>query len=170
MKILIEFCCFEFRLVLFLQCDGLLKYNFETYEIVIGFQVLTAVVMKSSIFWDKLPCGPFEINRLFGGTCRLNLQGRGISSACGTQLACYLLSRCFPVCHILRTLWRRRRHVTPKRLLTFNGLHGIISQKIEQFILNNEDTGSFTFLVLCAVCSNAGQWRLNWYFIYSLTK
>jgi hypothetical protein len=30
--------------------------------------------------------------------------------------------------------WRWRRHVPPKRRLTFNGLHSVISQKVELFI------------------------------------
>jgi hypothetical protein len=37
----------------------------------IGFEVLTAVVMKSAIFWDITPCTPLSINRRFGGTYRL---------------------------------------------------------------------------------------------------
>jgi hypothetical protein len=44
----------------------------------VGFEVLTAVVMKSSVFWDKMPCSPLKINRHFGGTC-LHLQGQRIS-------------------------------------------------------------------------------------------
>jgi hypothetical protein len=28
----------------------------------VGFEVLTAVVMKNSIFWDTTPCGPFKVN------------------------------------------------------------------------------------------------------------
>jgi hypothetical protein len=43
---------------------------------VVGFAVLTAVVMKSSIFWDITPCSPFQVNRRFGGTYSLRLQGR----------------------------------------------------------------------------------------------
>jgi hypothetical protein len=39
----------------------------------IGFEVLTAVVMKSTIFWDITPCSPLKVNRRFGGTYRLNL-------------------------------------------------------------------------------------------------
>jgi hypothetical protein len=32
--------------------------------------------MKSVIFWDMTPCSPLSVNRLFGGTYRLYLQGR----------------------------------------------------------------------------------------------
>jgi hypothetical protein len=47
----------------------------------IGFEVLTAVIMKSTIFWDITPCSPLKVNRRFGGTYRLHLQGRKISRA-----------------------------------------------------------------------------------------
>jgi hypothetical protein len=30
----------------------------------IGFEVLTAVVMKSSIFWEITPCRPLKVNLL----------------------------------------------------------------------------------------------------------
>jgi hypothetical protein len=46
---------------------------------VVRFEVLKAVVMKSPIFWDIRPCGPSKVNRRFGGTYRLHLQGRRIS-------------------------------------------------------------------------------------------
>jgi hypothetical protein len=42
----------------------------------VGFEVLTAVVMKSTVFWDITPCSPLSGNRRFGGTYRLYLQGR----------------------------------------------------------------------------------------------
>jgi hypothetical protein len=42
-------------------------------------------------------------------------------------------------------------HFSPKRQLIFNGLHGILSQEIWRFILNNLYTGSFRFLLICAV-------------------
>jgi hypothetical protein len=38
--------------------------------------------------------------------------------------------------------WRWRRHVPPKRRFTFNGLYGVISQKIELFLLLS------TFIIL----------------------
>jgi hypothetical protein len=47
----------------------------------VGFEVLTAVVMKSTIFWDITPCISMKVNRRFGGTYRLHLQGRRISKA-----------------------------------------------------------------------------------------
>jgi hypothetical protein len=41
----------------------------------VGFEVLTAVVMKSSIFCDITPCCPLKANRRFEGACCLHLQG-----------------------------------------------------------------------------------------------
>jgi hypothetical protein len=35
--------------------------------------------MNSTIFWDITPCSPLRVNRHFGGTYRLHLQGRKIS-------------------------------------------------------------------------------------------
>jgi hypothetical protein len=47
----------------------------SNYQLV-QFEVLTAVVMKSTIFWDTTPCSPLSVNRRFGGISRLHLQGR----------------------------------------------------------------------------------------------
>jgi hypothetical protein len=47
----------------------------------VGLDVLKAVVMKCSVFCDITPCSPLKVNRQFGGTCRLHLQGRRISRA-----------------------------------------------------------------------------------------
>jgi hypothetical protein len=41
----------------------------------VGFEVLTAVVMKSPIFWDIMPCSLLKVNQYFRGTCYLHLQG-----------------------------------------------------------------------------------------------
>jgi hypothetical protein len=43
--------------------------------------------------------------------------------------------------------WRWRRYVPPKRQLTFNGLHGIVSQKIEVFITTAVRTSNPTLEV-----------------------
>jgi hypothetical protein len=44
-----------------------------------GFEVLTAVVMKSTIFWDIMRYSPLRANTCFRGTYRLHLQDRKIS-------------------------------------------------------------------------------------------
>jgi hypothetical protein len=46
-----------------------------------GFEVLTTVVMKISIFWVRTSYSPLKVNQGFGGICRLHLQGRRISQA-----------------------------------------------------------------------------------------
>jgi hypothetical protein len=71
--------------------------------------------LKSFTFWDITPCSPSKVNRRFGGTCRLHLQGQRISQArsqCESQPTSRELSTC---------------------RLTFNELHGVISQKIVLF-------------------------------------
>jgi hypothetical protein len=47
----------------------------------VGFEVLTAVVRKISIFWDVTPYIPANVKRCFRGKCRLHIQGRRISYA-----------------------------------------------------------------------------------------
>jgi hypothetical protein len=44
----------------------------------VGFEVLKAVVLKSSIFWDITPCSPLKANRRLGGTYRIHLHSRRI--------------------------------------------------------------------------------------------
>jgi hypothetical protein len=54
----------------------------------VGFEVLTPVVMKSTIFWYITQCSPLKVNRRFRGTCRLHLR---ISRE--KYEPCHLLSR-----------------------------------------------------------------------------
>jgi hypothetical protein len=44
-------------------------------DIIVQSEVITAVVMKNSLFWDITPCSPFEVSRRLGVTCRRLLQG-----------------------------------------------------------------------------------------------
>jgi hypothetical protein len=39
----------------------------------LAFQVITAVIMKSSLFLDITPCSPLKVGRRFGGTCPIHL-------------------------------------------------------------------------------------------------
>jgi hypothetical protein len=43
------------------------NYKIKCYVNLLGFEILTAVVMRSSIFWDIMPCCPLKANRRFGG-------------------------------------------------------------------------------------------------------
>jgi hypothetical protein len=59
--------------------EGLRKTT-KTFSKDVGFGVLTAVVMKNSIFWGTCitPCITLKVSRRFGGTCCLHLHGRWV--------------------------------------------------------------------------------------------
>jgi hypothetical protein len=48
---------------------------------IVAFEVLRAVVMNNSSIWNITLRCPFKVNRRFGGTYRLHLQGRRVSQA-----------------------------------------------------------------------------------------
>jgi hypothetical protein len=56
----------------------------------VGIEVLTAVVIKFAIFWDIAPCSPY-MNRRFGGTYHLHLQGANIKHRFQQLLHCCVL-------------------------------------------------------------------------------
>jgi hypothetical protein len=63
-------------------CKSMIKQNkitIETTKKYLGFEVLLALVMKSTTFWDIAQCSPLKVNRRFGGTYRLHLQDQKIS-------------------------------------------------------------------------------------------
>jgi hypothetical protein len=64
----------------------------------VDFEVLTALVMNSSILWNMTVRSPLRIDRRFGGTCRLHLQGRRISQE-RNQVASRALSKDYTVLH-----------------------------------------------------------------------
>jgi hypothetical protein len=107
-----------------------MQYVSTKIQIYIGTEVPTAVVMKSSIFWDITLCSLLKVNLRFGGMCHLHLQGGriiqerdGISHPLHVGFYNWLI--------LLPWIWRK--YVLPKRLLTFNGLQGVMSQKTELF-------------------------------------
>jgi hypothetical protein len=55
-------------------------------DLLVGFQVLAAVVMNSTTFWDITPYSPLKVNGHFGGIYRLHPEGNQVSG-------CHLLSR-----------------------------------------------------------------------------
>jgi hypothetical protein len=57
---------------------------------VVRFEVFTAVTMKNAVFWDMTPCRSC-VNRRFGGTYHLHLQGRKIRER-GTSVSRWLQS------------------------------------------------------------------------------
>jgi hypothetical protein len=60
----------------------------------IRFEVLTAVVMNSSILWDVIPCNPLKVNERFGSTRHLHLQSGRLSQA-RTRLKQVATRACF---------------------------------------------------------------------------
>jgi hypothetical protein len=66
----------------------------------VGFEVFTAVVRKSINFWDITQSSALSVNRRFGGTYPLHLQGRKNKSskiparkqAGGKQTPCHLFT------------------------------------------------------------------------------
>jgi hypothetical protein len=51
--------------------------NTQTNKRYVIFEVFTAVTMKNAVFWNVASCSSC-MNRRFGGTYRLHLQGRKI--------------------------------------------------------------------------------------------
>jgi hypothetical protein len=54
------------------------KYDFSKENKKVKYvrvEVFTAVIMKNAVFWDVAPCSSW-VNRRFGRTYRLHLQGR----------------------------------------------------------------------------------------------
>jgi hypothetical protein len=62
----------------------------------VGLEVLTAVVMKSTIFWDITPRSLLKVNRRFGGTYRLHLHGWRISRARNQRKSRWQAEFCLP--------------------------------------------------------------------------
>jgi hypothetical protein len=73
----------------------------------VGFDILTATVMKSFIFWNITNCSLLKFNQRFGGTCHLHLQGQRISQGFAlTLLSCldYLSTLKIDVTRFSKTL------------------------------------------------------------------
>jgi hypothetical protein len=60
--------------------------------VTVGFEIFSAVVVKSSFLWDITPCSPLKVSQHFKGTCRPYLQGQIISQARNQSIA--LLAPC----------------------------------------------------------------------------
>jgi hypothetical protein len=74
-------------------CRNTSPIHWNNSGIFIEFEVLTAMVMKSSIFWDITPCSPLKVN-CFRETCHLQLQGWRISQARDQHATVFLLVFC----------------------------------------------------------------------------
>jgi hypothetical protein len=56
-----------------------IRFEPRTFPQHVGVEVLTAVVMNSTTFWDIEPCSPLRVSPRFGRTYRLHLQDRKLS-------------------------------------------------------------------------------------------
>jgi hypothetical protein len=54
------------------RCDDNIKMHIRE----IRWGSMDWINLKSTVFWDITPCSPLRVNRRFGGTYRLHLQGR----------------------------------------------------------------------------------------------
>jgi hypothetical protein len=70
--------------------------TFAYVEKYIEFEVLAEVIMKTSFFWDIMPCRLLKVNHYFGQTCLCHLQDRRISkraSAFGARIFTFAKSQ-----------------------------------------------------------------------------
>jgi hypothetical protein len=110
----------------------------------VKFEVLTAVVIRNTVPWNITPCSPVKVNRRFGGTYRVHLQGwisraryyllsgwylaRPIRYSSETSVAFQRITRCYipedATLHFLTLIskwyWSLlpMRHIYPKSLST----------------------------------------------------
>jgi hypothetical protein len=66
----------------------------EKEKNLVRFEDFTAVIKKNAVFWDVALCRCC-VNRRFGGTYRLHLQGRKFRER-GTSVSRWLQSAAFP--------------------------------------------------------------------------
>lgn len=119
----------------------------------VGLEVLAAVVMKQSVFWNVTPCISLQMKWCFGGACHLHLQGRKISQERNQcESLCHLLS-CWLLVWLILWTWGWRVLSPLKYQLTFKGVHCIIPWEIELFL------GSFWILQ-----SQIEHWCMHFFF------
>jgi hypothetical protein len=93
--------------------------------------------INSSIFWDVTPCSRLKVNRSFGETYRLHLQGWRVNQEINQHEA-----------------GRKTSFISLFRL-AFRGLHGVISHKIQLFITTAVRTSNSTLKYL------SGEWSVG---------
>jgi hypothetical protein len=91
-------------------------------------------ILKNSIFWDITPCSPLRVNRRFGKTKQ-------------SLPPAFTFFPCLTYSSTLKT----ETTVLPTCQLTFNGLHGVISQKIQLFVRTSASTSNHTLHVLLGI-------------------
>jgi hypothetical protein len=115
---------------------------------------------------------PLKGNHRFGGTCRLHLHGRRISQARNQRECRWQAELCWFLAWLIFRPRRWRRHVPPKRRLTFNELHGVISQKIVLLVHSSSYIHSlFPLISVLAyycppVCFLSSEWSISNRFLH----
>jgi hypothetical protein len=93
-------------------------YEEDGYVRSIQFEVLSGAIMKSTTFWELMPCSPLNVDTHFGGIYHLRVRGWRVSQA-RNQHELRTATRCFLAWLTLQP-WRWRRHIPPKRRMTYN--------------------------------------------------
>jgi hypothetical protein len=109
--------------------------------------------LKSTVFWDITPCSPLKVNGRFGGTSSPSSGSKNkprnqneAGSYQNSDSDCYLLHASFL---LVLVFGPQCGDFPPKRRLTFNGLHDIVSRKILFFITNAVRTSNPTQFIIC---------------------
>jgi hypothetical protein len=112
-----------------------LTYIYSRYLFIVDKQSY-----ESYMFWDIMSCNLLKVNRHFGGTRCLHLQGWCISHArnCHEELlldACFILASCWFLAWLTFQPWRWRPNVPPKCQLTFTWIYGFVPE--DRILLNH---------------------------------
>jgi hypothetical protein len=140
--ILIHILCVKIEIVPFLDYLMTLyeRRRLHSVDVRLGimnykdFEVITAVVMKSSVFWDIPPCSPLKVDRRFGGTYRLYHQGRRMNQARNRRGNSSLLVTCFHAAFLFDLFLDPEDGDDMILRLTFNWLHSVVSHKTELYM------------------------------------
>jgi hypothetical protein len=111
--------------------------------------------LKSAIFWNIMTCSALKVNRCFGGVYRLHLQDRRIiqiENNCESRWQAErdysaLLPALTLVCCSDYSTLKMEAICSCETSLTFNGLHGVISQKMVFFITATVRTSNPTYYI-----------------------
>jgi hypothetical protein len=134
------------------------KVQWKNWHNSLSSEVLTEMFMKSSIFCDITPCISLKVSGHFRAINQHEV-GR-------KKNICFLAASCWFLACLTLQPWSWRRHILSKRRLVFNGIHRVISQKIELFMhpsadiyLSSNDTIIWCAKILCYIFTLPGFFR-----------
>jgi hypothetical protein len=90
-------------------------------KLIVGFEVLKAMVMKSPILWDTTSCNLLKFSRRFGGTC-LCLHGGRVNQTRNQQRQAVSSALQLPIIWSLSVIKHRRFSVAGSNILNFSVL------------------------------------------------